>query len=73
MGSVADVKCVEAWRAETNIRREGMGSPEPDAMDRHRLKNLCYGGSPERDQTRVDPSCICRAEQDCQDAVTIHA
>jgi hypothetical protein len=29
MGSVADVKCVEAWRAETNIRREGIGSPEP--------------------------------------------
>ena len=51
----------------------GHGQPRAAAMDRHRLKTRCYGGSPERDQTRVEPSCICRAEQDWQDAVPIHA
>ena len=27
--SAADVQRVEAWRAETNVRREGVGSPDP--------------------------------------------
>ena len=26
--SAADMQRVEAWRAETNVRREGVGSPE---------------------------------------------
>jgi hypothetical protein len=32
------------------------------------VENLCYGGSTEASQIRVDRSCICRAEQDWQDA-----
>jgi len=39
--SAADMQRVEAWRAETNVRREGMGSPERVACTQ--VKNLCYG------------------------------
>ncbi len=52
-----------------NVRRRGMGNPERSAKRKDtQVNNLCYGGSPEPGQIRVDPPCICRAEQDWQDA-----
>ena len=35
--SAADMQRVEAWRAETNVRREGVGSPEPHERVRQSL------------------------------------
>ncbi len=37
--SAADMQRVEAWRAETNVRREGVGSPEPP-------RDTCAGCQP---------------------------
>ncbi len=52
-----------------NVRRRGMGSTERSAKRKDtQVNNLCYGGSTEAGQIRVDPPCICRAEQDWQDA-----
>ncbi len=53
---------------DANVRRRGMGNPEPPRWTDTQVENLCYGGSTEPGQIRVDPSCICRAEQDWQDA-----
>ena len=65
--SAADMQRVEAWRAEMNVRREGVGSPEPPRWTDTGLKTCATGGT-EPGQMRVDPSCISRAEQDWQDA-----
>ena len=40
--SAADMQRVEAWRAETNVRRGGVGSPER-RDGQTQVENLCYG------------------------------
>ena len=40
-----------------------MGNPEP-RDGQTQVENLCYWGSPEPGQTRVDAPCICRVEPD---------
>ena len=41
--SAADVQRVEAWRAETNVQREGVGSTEAIEGGCTQVENLCYG------------------------------
>ena len=55
-----------------DARRErpatGHGQHRAARTGQPQVDNLCYGGGTEAGQMRVDPSCICRAEQDWQDA-----
>ena len=40
--SEADTQRAEAWRAEANVKREGLGSHEPARIERRQAGRLSY-------------------------------
>ncbi|MFM8435547.1 MAG: hypothetical protein ACKOBP_09465, partial [Planctomycetia bacterium] len=52
--SEADTQRAEAWRAEANVRREGLGSHEPARKGSDRLKPVLRAGFADDVGERLD-------------------